>query len=109
MSDGDYEFREVSEAADMEIQDLKDEIGILRTEKHADAEAIAHLQAELAQRDAALKAADKLAQSAQSQKDNFVAWAHDSRPQKAVLSLRADDEFDDALQDYLKARGQDAD
>ena len=63
----------------------------------------------LAQRDAALKAADELAKSAKKQKDRFLSYVRKPDAKKAMRSLDADDDFDAALEDYLKARGQDAD
>ena len=70
---------------------------------------ISDLRAQLAQRDAALKAADELAKSAKKQKDRFLSYVRKPDAKKAMRSLDADDDFDAALGDYLKARGQDAD
>ena len=88
MSDDDYEFREVSEAADMEIQDLKDEI--------------AHLQAQLAQRDAALKAADELY-------DAIMDCQCNEGIEESILGYCPAKRLYAAQDAYDKARGRNAD
>ena len=75
MTDDDYEAVEMEIMAEMEIEGLKEQVF--------------HLQAQLAQRDAAINAADKLAAT--------------------VDVIRCSDEELRALQAYRQARGQDAD
>ena len=115
-----HEWREMAEAAEAERDALKETLTYCENQwaetdretqtkmlaEHNRAEAA---EAQLAQRDAALKAADELAKSAKKQKDRFLSYVRKPDAKKAMRSLDADDDFDAALGDYLKARGQDAD
>ena len=88
MTDDDYEAVEMEIMAEMEIEGLKEQVF--------------HLQAQLAQRDAALTAADELADAIRDCQCNGGI-------EESILGYCPAKRLDAAQDAYDKARGKDAD